>query len=297
MPELPEVETVRRSLVPRLTGRVVIGATLHRRDIAVMPGDPEGGFSRQRSGVRTTARRVRAPAVLVRAHLVEPRRHGKQLALVAEDGRAIVVHLGMTGQLRWAAKGARIDPADHIHATWRLDDGSRLVFRDPRRFGGLWLLPEAGMLEARWAELGPDGLRTPPAELAAGLRARLLGTRRAIKAALLDQRVVAGVGNIYADEALHEAGVHPQRLADGLAGAEVDRLAGAVSGVLTRAVEARGSTLRDYADAEGRRGEAQLVHRVYGRSGQACLACGAALETAQVAQRTTVWCPACQPAG
>lgn len=297
MPELPEVETVRRSLVPRVAGRVVVGATLHRRDIAVLPGDPEGGFSRQRSGTPRPGGRVPGDAMLVGATLAEPGRHGKQLALLARDGRAIVAHLGMTGQLRWAARGARIGQGDHIHAAWRLDDGSRLVFRDPRRFGGLWLLPEPGMLEARWACLGPDGLRTPTAELAERLRAGLAGMRRAIKAALLDQRVVAGVGNIYADESLHEALIHPQRLAAALTGAEVDRLARAVSGVLSRAVEARGSTLRDYADADGRRGEAQLVHRVYGRGGMACLGCGTGLEAAQVAQRTTVWCPVCQPEG
>ncbi len=296
MPELPEVETVRRSLVARVAGRVVVGATLHRRDVAVLPGDPEGGFSRQRSGAPGPRGRVRGTALLVGGTLLEPNRHGKQLALVARDGRAIVVHLGMTGLVRWVARGARLEPADHVHAAWRLDDGSRLVFRDPRRFGGLWLLPEPGMLEARWAGLGPDGLRTGPEDLAQGLRSGLAGARRAIKAALLDQRVVAGVGNIYADESLHEALIHPRRLAAGLTGAEVDRLARAVSGVLTRAVEARGSTLRDYTDAEGRRGEAQLVHRVYGRGGGACLACGAGLESAQVAQRTTVWCPVCQPA-
>ncbi|MEM7755089.1 MAG: bifunctional DNA-formamidopyrimidine glycosylase/DNA-(apurinic or apyrimidinic site) lyase [Planctomycetota bacterium] len=293
MPELPEVEALRRSLVPHITGRTVVRATLHRRDIAVMPGDPEGGFSRQRSP-KPRPKRMRAADLLAEQAFVEPVRRGKQIALVTKAGQAIVVHLGMTGQLRWAAPGGRVTPGDHVHATWRLDDGSRLVFRDPRRFGGLWLLPDRSALDARWAELGPDALTANAGQIAAALCA-WSGSRRAIKAALLDQGVVAGVGNIYADEALFRAGVHPETPLSGLGGRRARRIAQTVRDVITAAVAAGGSTLRDYADGDGNPGSAQRSHKVYGRAGEPCTACGATLESGQVAQRTTVWCPGCQP--
>ena len=296
MPELPEVETVRRSLTPHLSGHVVVRATLKRRDIAVMPGDPEGGFSRTRAP-RPRPRRVRTGDMLQGSDLAEPIRRGKQLALVTDDGPAIVVHLGMTGQLRWLRRGAQLrgQAGEHVHAVWRLDDGSRVVFRDPRRFGGLWLLPNRAELERRWAALGPDGLRAEPAELTAALASAFSGSVRTLKAALLDQNVIAGVGNIYADEALFRAGLHPARTTGSLRAADIDRLVAAVRTVLTAAVEARGSTLRDYTDADGMGGTAQLAHRVYGRAGQPCLVCGGPLSSAVIAQRTTVWCPACQP--
>ncbi|MEM1183906.1 MAG: bifunctional DNA-formamidopyrimidine glycosylase/DNA-(apurinic or apyrimidinic site) lyase [Planctomycetota bacterium] len=295
MPELPEVETVRRSLAPRLVGRTVTKATLHRRDIAVMPGDPEGGFSRQRE-IHQAPKRVRAADMLQGRRLVEPLRRGKQLAIVSaagDDGRpAIIVHLGMTGQLRWVAAGGKLDAADHVHATWRLDDGSRLVFRDPRRFGGIWLLPDQRDLEARWATLGPDGLESSINELVQALDR---SSRRAVKAALLDQGVIAGIGNIYADESLFRAGVHPLTPLEQLDDSDRLRLARSLRGVLQAAVDARGSTLRDYADADGRLGAAQGMHRVYGRGSQPCTTCGTLLEREVIAQRTTVWCPSCQP--
>ncbi len=286
MPELPEVEHLRRTLEPRLLGRRVVDATLHRRDVAVGPKDPPGGFARQRAVVRPS--RLRAAQLLADATIERVDRRGKLLAIIASDGRALGVHLGMSGQLFWAPAGARL-PTDHVHATWRLDDRSRLLFRDPRRFGGLWLAETRDELPP-WRGLGPDALTLPPEHLA-GLLAK---ARRPIKAALLDQGLLAGVGNIYADEALHRVGIHPAELACEISAPRALRLGEALRELLRLAVEAGGSTLRDYRAAEGQAGAFQLQHAVYGRAGQACLTCGEVLESGMLAQRTTVWCPRCQ---
>ncbi|MEO1277855.1 MAG: bifunctional DNA-formamidopyrimidine glycosylase/DNA-(apurinic or apyrimidinic site) lyase [Planctomycetota bacterium] len=286
MPELPEVEHLRRTLVPHLVGRSVVRATLHRRDIAVGPGDPPGGFARQRSRVRP--RRLTKAQMLQGAVIDRIDRRGKLMAIIGDDGRAIGVHLGMSGQVLWAAAGGRLS-TDHVHATWRLDDGSRFVFRDPRRFGGVWMFASRDELPP-WQSLGPDALAITPNEFAA----RLHGAKRPIKAALLDQGLVAGIGNIYADEALHRAGIHPLTQASSLLPDRLERLGAAVVELLQDAVAVGGSTLRDYRAADGEPGGYQHAHRVYGRSDLECLTCGRGLSTARIAQRTTVWCPGCQ---
>lgn len=271
MPELPEVETLRRSLIPRLVGRTINTATLHRRDVLTLP---------QRG-------RVLPEHLLVGGTITEIRRRGKQMAIIAGDQRVLLVHLGMTGQVRHARTPER---EKHTHATWTLDDGSHLYFRDPRRFGGLWFLRTTVALEERWSELGPDALTV----VGEAISVTAANSRRAIKAVLLDQAVLAGVGNIYADEALFESGVSPRRLATRIRPEEFDRLAVAIRGVLERAIKAKGSTLRDYRDAAGQAGEAQAGHRVYGRAGMPCLACGTVLSRLTLAQRTTVMCRRCQ---
>lgn len=222
------------------------------------------------------------------ARVVRIDRRGKLLAVIGEDGRALGVHLGMTGQLLWAPAGGRL-PTDHVHATWRLGDGSRLVFRDPRRFGGLWLAPSRGDLPP-WQGLGPDALTLEPA----ALPAILAKARRPMKAALLDQGLLAGVGNIYADESLHRAGIHPGELACDVEAGRLVRLGRELVALLARAVRAGGSTLRDYRGAEGQAGAFQLQHAVYGRAGEPCRTCGRVLASGLLAQRTTVWCDACQ---
>lgn len=266
MPELPEVETLRRTLLPHLLGRSFTFARLLRPDIA-------DGCS---------------PSGLLRGARVERlSRCGKQLALHASDGRALVIQLGMTGQVL-------IDPAldlTHVHAEWRTDEGRRLVFRDPRRFGRLRAFSTLDRLHAAWRSLGPDALTITAAELAPSLAS----TARALKAVLLDQSVLAGVGNIYADEALFAAGVHPALRADRASLPEVERLARSIRDTLGRAIQAGGSTLRDYADAYGRPGGFQLQHSVYARAGEACVACTTTLLGGVFAQRATVWCPRCQP--
>jgi len=288
VPELPEVEHLRRTLEPRLLGRRVVAATLHRRDVAVGPSDPPGGFARQRTAIRPT--RLRPTQLLANSRIESIDRRGKLLAIIASDGRALGIHLGMSGQVLWAPSGGRL-PTEHVHATWRLDDRSRLIFRDPRRFGGLWLAKSRDELPP-WRGLGPDALTLPPR----ALHELLARARRPIKAALLDQGLLAGVGNIYADEALHRAGIHPAELACEVSAPRAHVLGKALRDLLVLAVRAGGSTLRDYRGAEGKAGAFQLQHAVYGRGGQPCLTCGQPLETGVLAGRTTVWCVSCQGA-
>jgi len=277
MPELPEVETVCRVLRAGLVGAEVRSVTLRRADIV-------------------TGRAGRAD-LLAGATVTGVRRRGKSFALVARAGerdRLLGVHLGMTGQMLLLPKGTRpptraLDP--HTHAVWRLGgDKGWLVFRDPRRFGGLWTFGSSAELDRHWESLGPDAL----SDGAAGALERARASRSPIKARLLDQRLVAGIGNIYADEALFEAKLSPLRVAATLTDREVAALAGAVRSVLTKAVEARGSTLRDYRDPLGEAGGFVASHRVYGRAGLACVECGRTLASGTVGQRTTVWCPRCQ---
>lgn len=297
MPELPEVESIRRSLEPRLLGRTVTAATLLRRDVLVAPGDPFGGFSRQRSPALrgATPARITPQSLLKGARFSRLVRRGKQLALLARapDAAAetvVIVQLGMSGQLFHRAPGQRVADPSHIHAWWRLDDGSRLLFRDPRRFGALRTLGSPEALTALWASLGPDALTITPDELASTLRA----ARRGLKTALMDQTVIAGLGNIYVDEALFRAHLRPTRRASALRPDDLARLAAAIRSVLHDALAAGGSTLRDYVDAAGDPGTYQLAHAVYGRSGQPCRSCGRPLTSRVIAQRTTVWCRDCQ---
>lgn len=294
MPELPEVERVRSELEQSIVGAAFASVTVHRRDTVVIPGDPSGGFARNKRADRPgpTPKRLKPAQLLTGGRCRAVLRHGKQLAMVTDDDRAVLIHLGMTGALLRVIPGARLSQSDHVHVTWRLDaageSAGRLVFRDPRRFGGLWGGLSVADVRARWSQLGPDAL-----DARRGVFESLTG-RRAIKAALLDQRTLAGVGNIYADEALFRARVRPNRSADSLTPGECDRLAEHVRAVLTEAIEAGGSTLRDYRGSTGSEGAAQRDHRVYGRAGQPCVRCGQFLEVSQVAQRTTVHCPACQ---
>lgn len=274
MPELPEVESTRLSLEPGLLGRGIVRAHLRRADIC-------------ESGIGGTCS---ARDLLEGATIAQLARHGKQLAIIAADGRTLVVQLGMSGSLRLLTPGAP-EPKGHVHAAWTLDDGSRLIFRDPRRFGGLTAFATADALrQTRWSELGPDAGRITGAKL----HARAGESKRAIKAALLDQAVLAGVGNIYADESLFCAGIRPSRRADRLVRDEYDALAGAIRRTLARAIRDGGSTIRDYANGAGAAGRAQLTHAVYGRAGGVCLVCGGALRATRIAQRATVYCPRCQ---
>lgn len=273
MPELPEVESLRLSLLP-IVGRRIASVRLHRPDIVT---SHDGSAIRPRD-------------LLSGATVSELRRRGKQLAIVAGDGRVLVVHLGMSGQLLLTSSGGRPPKADHIHSTWGLDGRGRLHFRDPRRFGGLWALPSLDALDQRWTGLGPDALEISGPILAAAAQT----SQRAIKALLLDQTVLAGVGNIYADESLFLSGIRPGRRSDRLSLPELDTLAKAVKTVLRRAIQAGGSTLRDYANASGEAGTAQRSHAVYGLAATPCSVCGTTLVRSVVAQRTTVHCPRCQ---
>jgi formamidopyrimidine-DNA glycosylase len=279
LPELPEIEHLKRTLEPALLGAAVRRVDLRRQDVARAFDD---------------SRRVAARDLLQGTTVRELRRHGKNLAIIGDNGRVLCVHLGMSGQMLFVPHGARLAKTDHVHCAWRLATASgpgRLVFRDPRRFGGLCAIGDTAELTSRcWSSLGPDALTITARQLAMKLRR----TRRAIKAALLDQAVLAGVGNIYADEALFRAGLHPQAVAANLRSESIERLADAVRSTLLMAITAGGSTIRDYVDAAGRNGDFSVRHQVYGRANLPCVVCGEALASATIAQRTTVFCRRCQ---
>ena len=272
MPELPEVESVRRGLAPVLEGR-----RLRRVEIAdarlTRPFDP-GEVARALEGERVKALD----------------RRGKYLVFRFESGRALLIHLRMTGSLLQG--DLRDDP--YRRAVVRLDDGSNVAYRDVRRFG-TWLLLEPEEVEPYLdARVGAEPLER--AFGAAALAARLAKRRAPVKAALLDQRTLAGVGNIYADEALWRARIHPLREARSLDADEVKALRKGVRDALQLGIRRQGSTLRDYRLPDGGSGGMQAEFKVYGRAGEPCERCGTPIERIRVAGRGTWYCPFCQPA-
>lgn len=263
MPELPEVETVRRGLAPRLVGRTLVDAW----------GHPSAKFA---SAPEAVGRRVD-----------EVDRRGKYLLVELDDGLTLVVHLGMTGQLRVAPPAA---PDPHDRAWWDLDDGNRLSFRDVRRFGRIAVVGDDRSALPTLAALGPEPF--DPAFTAEHLWRSVRASRARIKTQLLGQRVVAGVGNIYADEALWRAGINPT--ARTISRPAAARLRDAIVEVLTEAIAHDGTTLRDYRTVEGGTGSNQLRLACYGRSGEPCERCGIELRRRVVDGRGTTWCPTCQ---
>lgn len=284
MPELPEVETVRLTLEPHLLGRRVTALDLIDPRVARYPADPER-FTR-----RLVGRRV-----------VELGRRGKYLRITldgadgpgGEDGDEWIVHLRMAGRLLWQAPPLRDER--FLRARARLDDGSVLDYIDMRCLGGMYR-PDAdatGTPKGLGA-LGPEALG---ADFTPSVLSRALAGRGAsVKALLLDQRTVAGLGNIYVDEALHTAGLHPTRTGASLRPGEVARLHSAIQAVLREGIRAQGVSFSLYRDGEGRRGEMGERLLVYGRSGRPCFACGTTIARARVAGRGTAYCPACQRA-
>jgi formamidopyrimidine-DNA glycosylase len=270
MPELPEVETVRSRLAPVLEGRVFEHVEITDPRLT-RPYDPFE-VARELDGERVTA--------------VD--RRGKYLIVRFESGRALLIHLRMTGSLRHAASG-ELEDDPHRRAVVNLDDGSVVAYRDVRRFG-TWLLLEPSEVDAYIdARVGPEPLA---ATYKAKQLAEKLAHRRApIKAAILDQRTVAGVGNIYADEALWRAKVHPLTPANTLTPDEVKAVHKGIRAALQAGVRRQGSTLRDYQLPDGSSGSAQEEFKVYGRAGLPCERCGTVIEKIRVAGRGTYYCP------
>jgi formamidopyrimidine-DNA glycosylase len=271
MPELPEVQTVVARLDSRLRGAVVDSVRLLRRDVV-----KHGPLSLHAALARRTVQRIR--------------RHGKRIIWDLDPEAEFNVHLGMTGNLVLVPEASPV--GDHTHLRIRfvgIDD--ELRFRDPRRFGGVWLT-EGGNADrgGRFSKpLGPDALaiRLPDFR-------RLLRRDRQIKALLMDQQSIAGMGNIYCDESLNRARVHPLTPAAALNDDVVARLLRSIRSVLRSAIRAGGSSLRDYRDADGQQGWFQIRHRVYGREGLPCRRCGARIRRIVVASRSTSFCPRCQ---
>lgn len=262
MPELPEVETIRRQLEPSVVGRSVVDAGSH----------PSTKFT---------------PAVeVVGATFERLDRRGKFLLFRLDDARELVVHLGMTGQL---LPGSPLDDP-YLRAWWRLDTGDVLGYRDVRRFGRI-RVAHNGQYEGSLATLGPEPFSeefTPES-----LRLAVKRSRRHLKTQLLGQRPVAGLGNIYADEACFLAGVHPASRS--LTKRQSERLHASIVSVLRQGVDNGGTTLRDYVDASGGTGGNQHHLVCYGRHGEPCVQCGAALHRTVLDARTTTYCPSCQP--
>ncbi len=269
MPELPEVETVARSLEP-LVGRRIVAAEL--RCPRVLRGADADEMAAQLAGRRVTA--IRRYGKFIVVSLSRDRRNA------VPDGY-LTIHLGMTGRLLLG--GA---PGKHTHAILTLDRGA-LLYDDSRQFGRFQFSPE---FPARIRRLGPEPLEVSFEDFAAGLK----GRKTRIKALLLNQDFLRGIGNIYADEALFRAGIHPMAIAGRIRGERARRLYGAIGEVLREAIAAGGSSISDYVDAEGRKGFFQFSHRVYQHTGQPCVKCGTVIRRTLVAQRSSHFCPSCQ---
>jgi formamidopyrimidine-DNA glycosylase len=270
MPELPEVETVRRGLACRMTGRRIIRTELRRPDLR-RPFPP--GLAERLDGARVGA--------LVR--------RGKYILVEIDDSGLLLLHLGMSGRITAGAADRPPEPHDHVVLT--LDDGTVIRFNDPRRFGLLdYITRGQEGAHPLLAGLGPEPLE--PGFDGSYLNHALAGKMTPIKSALLDQRIVAGLGNIYVCEALYRARVSPRRLAASVVGARAKRLADAIREVLTEAIEAGGSSLRDYVQANGELGYFQHRWAVYGREGEPCPDCDCAEGVRRITQagRSTFFC-------
>lgn len=265
MPELPEVETVVRELDAALRGAQIAALDCARVDYVRGAAD----------GAPATAGRF----------VDRVDRHGKRILVRLQPNGEIVMHLGMSGRVTLAEPGTPMEPHTHFRMSFR-NRSVEVRLRDPRRFGGVWIRAHGAIA---LSPLGIDALRIPLREFR-----KALDRKRAIKALLLDQSIVAGLGNIYVDEALHRACIHPGRAAGTLTDEEVRSLHRAVRRVLDAALRFGGSTLRDYRNAEGMAGSFQRLHRVYGRAGEPCLRCGTKIVKHVIAGRGTYICPRCQ---
>jgi len=281
MPELPEVETIARGLDQRVAGDVVESVWLGEK--------PEP--------LKSPAKEI--AAVLEHTRIAKVRRVGKHIVFdlerAARNGRGKpqrhgqwIVHLGMTGRMQVA--GPRDELLKHTHAVLKLKSGRELRFVDPRRFGRLAVVKLDEKAPAGFAAPGDEPLESPADRFAELFRKR----KTPIKSALLNQKLLSGVGNIYADEALFRAGIRPRRRASSLTREQLHKLHAALKEVLKEAIALGGSSVSDYVDAEGREGFFQLQHRVYGREGEPCLVCGTPIKRVIIAGRSSHYCPKCQ---
>lgn len=264
MPELPEVQTVVNTLVPRIVLSRIERVDLRRADMLC-----PRGFDLNRSLAGRTVQSIT--------------RRGKRIIFTLDDSNRFYIHLGMTGRLTLESPGAPILKHTHLILGF---EAVEIRFQDARRFGGIWWMGKDPDEQA----MGPEPLTLRPDQLLD----RLGKTRRAIKNALLDQRLIAGLGNIYADESLFEAAIHPLTAANALSDDQARRLNRAIKLTLRRALRHRGSSLRDYVDADGGAGAFQKLHQVYDRAGQPCRTCRTPIQRIVLGGRSTCFCPKCQ---
>jgi formamidopyrimidine-DNA glycosylase len=275
MPELPEVETMVRDLTPRVLGRTITAVDAPFEGTVAWPSFPE--FVDRVSG----------------SEITHVSRRGKYATFSLASGDALIVHRGMTGSLLLRSPADAME--SYVRLILHLDMDLELRFTDPRKFGKIFVMESTGAERPLpWAQMGPEPLN---GSFTADALGEALGGRTAlIKSLLLNQHIVAGLGNIYVDEALYRAGIHPARRAHTLSSAEIERLAASIKGVLTAAVEGRGTTFNSYVDIEGRAGLYQRDLQVFRKAGSPCPRCGTSLERLVVAGRGTHICPHCQPA-
>ena len=265
MPELPEVQTVVDTLRPAILNKRITKSLLHRPDILRPLG-------------------LDLPSHLLGRVFLDISRRGKKIVFQLDDGNRFYIHLGMTGRLTLPTPTS--DRLPHTHLTIELQN-QRIDFLDPRRFGGIWWLGQTGSPDEN---LGPEPLTIRSPELAR----RLAKTTRAIKNTLLDQSVIAGLGNIYVDESLFRSSIHPLTPANKLKPKQISQLTRAIKSTLRAALQHRGSTLRDYFDANGNPGGFKKLHAVYDRTGEKCRKCKTPINRIVLGGRSTHFCPRCQ---
>jgi len=282
MPELPEVETVARGLRQTILGRRILSVTLGKTDFI----DDPSALEQHLPGRQIEAVERYGKFMLLRLSAVG----GENRATANGDALAasLLVHLGMTGQLAPAPAAQPFEK--HTHVCLVLDDGRELRYTDPRRFGRIAYLTKA-LLAEELTGFGADPLEVGKEEFAS----RICGRRARIKALLLDQSVLRGVGNIYADESLWRSKIHPARLGAKLSRKEAETLRRTMQDILQKAIALRGSSISDFLDADGQPGEYQRHHRAYGREGKNCYRCKTPIRRAIVAGRSSYFCPKCQP--
>ena len=267
MPELPEVETIKNELLPRVVGQSFTKATILDSKLA-----HDGSIEEFHNG-------------LIGQEIEKLKRRGKYLIFQLSNGQSLIIHFRMTGALLLNPQ----ENSPYTRAVFHLSDGSQLVFNDPRRLGLIWLGDDESII----GKLGPeplDGYFTP-----AVLQEVLATHQIPIKAALLDQSIVAGIGNMYADEALFTAGIHPLRRTDILSDKEIDVLCHSIKTVLKAAIDNKGASVDTYIRPEGQQGAAQSSFKVAHRKGESCLTCGTIIERIPVRNRGSYFCPCCQP--
>lgn len=272
MPELPEVETIKRDLEKQVTGKIICRMEINLPRIA-------------RKHCNQDEITTRAEGQTIK----EVKRRGKFLLFYLDSSDILIFHLGMTGQILFCSIDSPFGIDKYTHAVVYLKNSEKILFRDPRQFGQIFVINQEEISEK--LDLGPEPLSDNFTE---EILRSILNRPTKIKSLLLDQKRIAGIGNIYADEILFEAGLHPLKPANSLNKKEITRLFMAIRNVLTEGIEQRGTSISDYVDASGKKGNMQNKHRVYRRSKKPCPCCGASIERTVIRGRGTHFCPRCQ---